>query len=144
MLAEIARRNEVRRAQVRQDNLGFATSDLAKSLFSLSIWFICQQIQGVDFLSIPSRAVIFCGNSETCPELPTYNGPFHAHGLGVPTCRNCSDCRETMSSRCSPLSVVTLTLASVRSTLSTFVVGLAYTFRAYIVYTQFTPVLRMH
>lgn len=136
ILAEIVRRDEERQPQTHQDSFGFAANDLVKSMLSLSIWFICRHFQGVYSLSTIVRTVAFCGSPETHPGLPTCNVPSHAHGQGFPISRSCSDCRETMSSRHPRSSTVNLTLGSVQSTLSIFVVGLVYTLRAYTVCVQ--------
>jgi len=114
ILAETVRRGEGR-LQAHRDSLDFAASDLTKSVFSLSIWFVYRQLQGARSLSS-----IAWGSSET--HLEACNVPLQELGEGFPVSRSDPNCREPYT--------VTLTLGNLRSTLSILVVGFVYTLRA--------------
>ncbi|KAF8558317.1 hypothetical protein OG21DRAFT_1233349 [Imleria badia] len=114
--AETIRRDEERQPQAHQDSLDFAASDLAKTVLSLSTWFVCRQLRGVHALSsIPSET-----------HLETSNVPFLEHGQGFPVPSSYPTCRESH-----PRSTLAVSLGNVRSSLPILVVSLVYALRAY-------------
>lgn len=141
IVAEIVQRNEEGQSQAHPDSLGSAAIDLAKSMFCLSAWLVCRQLQDAH---PSSRALAFRDSPETHPGLPTHN--VHAVGQGFSISGSCSDCPETMPvfSRHPQLSILDLTLGSVRSNLSIFVVALVYILRAYTVCAELAPTLPIH
>ena len=122
ILEETARRQDER---ARQDNLSFAASDLAKSMLSLSIWFVAGMLSS----STITRALAFRDPSEEHLGLP-------AHTSDIPI--DSSDNGATISPNPPPTKII-LTLGSVRSILSILAAGLVYTLRAYAVRTARLP-----
>lgn len=114
ILAENVREDGRGQTQPRQDSLFFATSDLVKSVLSLSIWFVYQRLQG-----LPTRC---SSGTHTC------DPPFHEHGQWLPVPTNNADGREPY-----PRNIATLSFGSVRSSLAIPIVGFVYALRAYTV-----------
>ncbi|KAF8133932.1 hypothetical protein EV363DRAFT_1258471 [Boletus edulis] len=116
MLAETIRRDERRQPQAHQDYLDFAASDLIKLVLSLSMWFLCRQLQAVpSFSNFISET-----HADTC------NLPFQEYPQAESVSGSYFSWREPY-----PRHTVTLALGNVRSALPILVVGFVYALRAY-------------